>query len=644
MLPWYRARRMQTSMFVGFFAGLLFLGCSHNSEVASRDVAALDAASPDVVSADATSCTPDTQLCGVTCTATATDPNNCGQCGTVCNKGQSCSGGQCGSVCNGTTINCGGLCVDVQDDAANCGRCGHACSSGQVCSAGKCGASCTGGTSNCGGTCVDESSDPTNCGGCGVICPVDQVCAPGGCTSTCPTNTQACFQSCVDTTTDPTNCGECGVHCTAAQVCTGGSCLASNIQHVVLIVEENHTFDSYFGRYCTAPAGSNPACTSGPTCCEAAPATEPHGASPTVLDDASNSNSDRNHAQACELYQMDNGAMDRYVNGSFSVGICDPTCSTAANWALAAESTMSTYWGYAGSGALADRYFQPIAGSSSSNDVYFAIARFQFKDDALFPSSIGSGCVAAPGFCGQTPKMSWSGRTTIADLLKANGVSFGFYADGYADAVAAAPNCPNPPSDCPLVLTAAACKYDPSDIPFNYYTQLADDPQHMKDFGQLSTDLAGTNLPSLVYVKARTYQNEHPNYSTIARGVTFVSSVVQMVEASTYGDSTLILLTWDEGGGFFDHIAPPPAVDAAYDQDDSGKPVPYGTRVPLIAIGKFARAGTVSHVQMEHSSIVRFLEYNFLGPFWQGALGNRDAIVNNIGSLLDPSSTGIAIP
>jgi phospholipase C len=146
------------------------------------------------------------------------------------------------------------------------------------------------------------------------------------------------------------------------------------------------------------------------------------------------------------------------------------------------------------------------------------------------------------------------------------------------------------------------------------------------------------------YVKERTYHSEHPGWSTITGGATVVDGIVQTVLNSPYQSNTLILLTWDEGGGFFDHVSPPAPVDTQYDQDANGNPVPYGTRVPMIAIGAFALAGSVSHVQLEHSSILRFLEYNFLGPASVGALGNRDVIVNNIGSLLDPSQTGIAIP
>jgi phospholipase C len=93
-------------------------------------------------------------------------------------------------------------------------------------------------------------------------------------------------------------------------------------------------------------------------------------------------------------------------------------------------------------------------------------------------------------------------------------------------------------------------------------------------------------------------------------------------------------LTYDEGGGFYDHVAPPAASQA------DGKP--YGTRVPTLAIGPFAKKNAISHVQMEHSSIVKFIEWNWLGG--TGQLGTRDKEANNIGSLLDPAATGTAVP
>ena len=134
-------------------------------------------------------------------------------------------------------------------------------------------------------------------------------------------------------------------------------------------------------------------------------------------------------------------------------------------------------------------------------------------------------------------------------------------------------------------------------------------------------------------MKGAGYKNEHPGYGTlISPGVAQVMGIVEHVAATPYGQDTLILLTWDEGGGYWDHVSPPSPIDQ----------YPYGTRVPLLAIGHFARRGVVSHVQLEHASVVKFLEWNFLGA--TGQLDARDAIVHNLGSLLDPAMVGVAVP
>jgi phospholipase C len=130
-------------------------------------------------------------------------------------------------------------------------------------------------------------------------------------------------------------------------------------------------------------------------------------------------------------------------------------------------------------------------------------------------------------------------------------------------------------------------------------------------------------------VKAIGYETEHPGVADlISTGVAFVTQTISAIEASPYASSTLVLLTYDEGGGYFDHVSPPPT--SAIDHQ------PYGTRIPLIATGPFARAGAISHTVMEHSSLVKFIEYNWLGGK-TGQLGGRDTVVANIGSMLDPS-------
>ncbi len=474
----------------------------------------------------------------------------------------------------------------------------------------------------------------------------------GGGGGRCGPGLTPCGGGCADLTSDDANCGACGEACPGGQHCAAGACQpgppTSKIKHVVLIVEENHTFDAYFGLYCRAPAYSDPTCTDGPDCCEAAPDHEPGGAAPLLLDDdpnndASNFATDRDHDRDCEIQQIDGGKMDHFVSGAGGAATCfgiGPDCASPNNWVLADQPTVGAYWALADQNALADRYFQPVVGSTSSNDMYFAVAQYQFVDNSVAPATAGAGCMGSP--CATDQRASYQGRTTIADVLLGAGKTFRVYADGFADAKAAAPGCPDPSSDCRYAPTFTcdaslhpiachACIYDPTDIPFAYYAQIGDG--YTSDYNALSDDLADGKLPDFAYVKAKSWRNEHPNVSTIADGVAFVTATLQMIEASQYASSTLVLLTWDEGGGFFDHVAPPPP-------GSDGQP--YGTRVPLLAIGRFARRGAVSHVEMEHSSIVKFLEWNFTGA--TGQLGARDAAVHNIGSLLDPSTTGVPVP
>src|SRR5439155_13004182 len=251
--------------------------------------------------------------------------------------------------------------------------------------------------------------------------------------------------------------------------------------------------------------------------------------------------------------------------------------------------------------ALADRWFQPIAGETVSNDMYFARAQFVFLDNQFNAPAVGAQCSEIVN------KMSFPGPT-VGDLLTQAGVTWASYGEGYTTMVAATAQnaCPPAPADCPLGVGTYPCVFDPSDVPFEYYATSRDDPAHMKDFADFEKAAAQGTLPAVSYVKPLGYHTEHPALgTTISDGVTFVLRVVHDVLASPQANSTLLLFTYDESGGYFDHIAPPPVSDV--DQR------PYGPRVPTLAIGRFARKGFVSHVVMGHSSLVKFIEWNRLG-------------------------------
>jgi phospholipase C len=427
------------------------------------------------------------------------------------------------------------------------------------------------------------------------------------------------------------------------------------VQHLVVIVQENKSFDTYFASYCTAAPGSNPSCTDGPSCCETGPRTYPGtGEAFTVLDDAEDMNYDPDHHQSCELAEMDGGKMDKYTTA--------PGCGSVENFAYAmptpdgGASPVLQYQTYATQGAIADRFFQPVAGESFSNDLYLNTGSFVFLDNSYEPlnadgvsptncnatwNAMTVDCTTNAAACnGATP------QNTIWYLLDHHApspVTWGWYSEGYADlktSHTAGPTfCPTTGSTvagmtCPVGLNIYPCIMDAGDVTSNYFFP----DKNIKDYDQsFVADLTAGTLPSVTFVKAIGWRSEHPGVGgTLSDGVTFVKGVVDAINASSYASNTLVLIMWDESGGYYDHVTPPPTSNV----DDQ----PYGPRIPVIALGPYVRTAPtsghayISHVTMEHSSILKFIEWNWLGG--TGLLGTRDATVNNLGSLLDSAKTG----
>jgi phospholipase C len=405
-----------------------------------------------------------------------------------------------------------------------------------------------------------------------------------------------------------------------ASTCTTAPCPVSKIQHVVVIVQENHTFDNHFGLYCTAPTGSLPTCTDGPACCEAGPAKDPSGASPFVLDDAENGDNNPVHRKACELDEINGGKMDQFVTST--------VCGNPHNFAYTTRAIAQPLWDLAARGAIADHYFQPVAGESSANDMYLARAQWIFDDNVYPAAAVGLQCDVTFG-----PPVTYT-DPTIGDLLSTKGVAWSWYGEGYDRMVAANGDCPEPPADCVAQLKSYPCDFDPGDVPFAYYATTRDNPLTMKDYAKLGADITANQLPAVSFVKAIGYRSEHPgNGMKISDGLKFVTDTIAAIEGSAYAKDTLILVTYDEGGGYFDHVAPPQA---------SADNQPYGTRIPLVAVGPFVKKNHVSHAVMDHASIVKFIEWNWLGA--TGQLGGRDKTIANLGSLLDETTTGTKVP
>jgi len=126
------------------------------------------------------------------------------------------------------------------------------------------------------------------------------------------------------------------------------------------------------GDYCESEAFSNPTCNIGPKCCEKPPQTL-NGQKPFTLNDKQNILFDPNHDQNCELCEINNGKMDGFIEGC--------KCSNPQNFAVADRLSIETLHKYAENYALADRFFQPNAGASSQNNMYFARAAHVFVNN-----------------------------------------------------------------------------------------------------------------------------------------------------------------------------------------------------------------------------------------------------------------------
>lgn len=197
---------------------------------------------------------------------------------------------------------------------------------------------------------------------------------------------------------------------------------------------------------------------------------------------------------------------------------------------------------------------------------------------------------------------------TIGDRLSEAGVSWAWYSGGWRDAVAGRP--------------AATFRFHHQ--PFAYFARYRpESPEgrlHLRDETDFLADLASGHLPSVCFVKPLGKVNEHPGYSNVEEGQRHVLSLIRAIQASRFWSRCVILLTYDEYGGFWDHVAPP-----------AGDRWGPGPRVPAVLVSPYARKGAVDHQAYETLSFLRLLEWRFgLQP-----LTDRDAVAANLAEALD---------
>ncbi len=153
---------------------------------------------------------------------------------------------------------------------------------------------------------------------------------------------------------------------------------------------------------------------------------------------------------------------------------------------------------------------------------------------------------------------------------------------------------------------AGSPDFQPHHQPFNYYSRF--DPltksdqrsEHLKDYRDLLADASAGHLPSVVFYKPQGNLNQHPGYASVAEGDAHIADLVSKLQASPQWSGMVIVITYDEFGGAWDHVAPP--------QGDLLGP---GARIPALVISPFAKMGTVDHTQYDTASILRLITRRF---------------------------------
>jgi phospholipase C len=160
--------------------------------------------------------------------------------------------------------------------------------------------------------------------------------------------------------------------------------------------------------------------------------------------------------------------------------------------------------------------------------------------------------------------------------------------------------------------------------PFIYFATTADGTAakdaHLRDEDELMTDLTAGTLPAVSFVKPAGPDNEHPGYANVLDGENHTLALINAVKASSSWHDTAIIITYDEHGGFWDHVAPPKA--------DRWGP---GSRVPAIIVSPYAKNGFVDKTVYDTTSILTTIEHRWgLAP-----LGTRDANANDLANAFD---------
>jgi phospholipase C len=390
----------------------------------------------------------------------------------------------------------------------------------------------------------------------------------------------------------------------------------NKVGHVVVIYLENHSFDNLYGQFAgatglsAATAANTIQVDANGTTYATLPAISGTSAFPTNLPNnyfnidqyipSDHETPDVLHRYYQEQMQIDGGKMDKFAAYNTSQGLAMGYYKTSLLPLLAMAQKYT----------LCDNFFHSAFGGSFLNHQWLIAAAspvFPNAPASLVAKLDGSGNVITDGAVtpdGYVVNTSYTVNAphpasadaatlvpnqtmpTIGDRLSDKSISWAWYSGGWDDALAGRP----------------AATFQFHHQPFAYFAKYADGTQakkdHLKDETSFVEAAKNGTLPSVSFIKPLGINNEHPGYSDVVTGESHTVELINDVLNGPNGKDAVIIITYDENGGFWDHVAPP-VIDKKWGP---------GTRVPAIIISPFAKKGYVDHTQYETVSILSFIE------------------------------------